>query len=52
MSARKRIIILGGGVGALTPAYYLTTKRNWKQEYDITLNQLGWRFGGKGARPG
>src|SRR5262245_33107864 len=49
MSQRRRIIILGGGVGALTTAYYLTTRPNWEQEYDIIVYQLGWRLGGKCA---
>ncbi len=49
MSLRKRIVILGGGVGALTTAYYLTSKPGWQQECDITVYQLGWRLGGKGA---
>ncbi len=49
MSIRKQVIVLGGGVGALTTAYYLTTRPNWQEEYDITVHQLGWRLGGKGA---
>ena len=49
MSLRKRIVILGGGVGALTTAYYLTSKPGWQQECEITVYQLGWRLGGKGA---
>jgi uncharacterized protein with NAD-binding domain and iron-sulfur cluster len=49
MPAKRRIVILGGGVGALTAAYYLTARPNWQQDYDITVYQLGWRLGGKGA---
>jgi uncharacterized protein with NAD-binding domain and iron-sulfur cluster len=49
MSLRKSVVILGGGVGALTTAYYLTSKPGWQQEYEITVYQLGWRLGGKGA---
>lgn len=49
MPERRRIAILGGGVGALTAAYHLTSKPGWQQEYDVTLYQLGWRLGGKGA---
>lgn len=45
----KKIAILGGGVGAVTAAFALTSVENWQQEYDITLYQLGWRLGGKGA---
>lgn len=47
--SKKKVIILGGGMGALSAAWYLTDKTNWKDEYDITLYQLGWRLGGKGA---
>lgn len=49
MSNPKHVIILGGGVGALISAYYLTSKPNWQDEYDVTIYQLGWRLGGKGA---
>ena len=46
---RRKIAILGGGIGACTAAYYLTSKPGWEQEYEVTLYQLGWRLGGKGA---
>lgn len=49
MPERRKIIILGGGVGALTAAYYLTSRADWRERYDIVLYQLGWRLGGKGA---
>jgi uncharacterized protein with NAD-binding domain and iron-sulfur cluster len=49
MANPKRIVILGGGVGALTAAYYLTSRSGWQDEYEITLYQIGWRLGGKGA---
>jgi uncharacterized protein with NAD-binding domain and iron-sulfur cluster len=47
--ARKKIAILGGGIGALTTACYLTSQKGWDQLYEITVYQLGWRLGGKGA---
>ncbi|GAB4517983.1 MAG: NAD(P)-binding protein [Anaerolineae bacterium] len=47
--AKQKIAILGGGVGAVAAAYWLTTKPNWQDEYEITLYQIGWRLGGKGA---
>ncbi|MFO7758389.1 MAG: NAD(P)-binding protein [Roseovarius sp.] len=47
--SRKKIAIIGGGVGAITAAYAITQLPNWQDEYDITLYQLGWRLGGKGA---
>lgn len=49
MSSRQKIAILGGGVGAMTTAYYLTQAPDWQDKYDITVYQLGWRLGGKGA---
>jgi uncharacterized protein with NAD-binding domain and iron-sulfur cluster len=46
---KKRIAILGGGVGALSAAYGLTNTPGWRDRYDITVYQMGWRLGGKGA---
>ncbi|EMM83000.1 NAD(P)-binding Rossmann-like domain protein [Leptospira interrogans str. 2006001854] len=36
-------------MGSLVTAYEITSKPNWKEHYDITIYQLGWRLGGKGA---
>jgi uncharacterized protein with NAD-binding domain and iron-sulfur cluster len=49
MTDKKKIAILGGGVSAMTAACYLTEKDNWQTQYDITVYQMGWRLGGKGA---
>ena len=49
MSGKKKIAIIGGGVGAITSAYAITQLPNWQDDYEITLYQLGWRLGGKGA---
>lgn len=49
MSTPEKIAILGGGVSAITSAFCLTDQENWQEKYDITLYQLGWRIGGKGA---
>jgi uncharacterized protein with NAD-binding domain and iron-sulfur cluster len=46
---KKKIAILGGGAGALSAAFGLTEKSGWQDEYEITVYQLGWRLGGKGA---
>ncbi len=46
---REKIAILGGGVGAMTTALELTGAKDWKDRYDITVYQMGWRLGGKGA---
>ncbi len=45
----KKIAVLGGGVGSMTAAYYLTNQAGWQDQYEITVYQLGWRLGGKGA---
>jgi uncharacterized protein with NAD-binding domain and iron-sulfur cluster len=43
-----KVAILGGGVGAVTAAFYLTEGPN-AGCYDVTIYQMGWRLGGKGA---
>jgi len=45
----KKIAIIGGGVGALSAAFGITEAPNWQQQFEITVYQLGWRLGGKGA---
>jgi uncharacterized protein with NAD-binding domain and iron-sulfur cluster len=45
----EKIAILGGGVGAMTAAYYLTDQPGWQNNYEVTVYQQGWRLGGKGA---
>ena len=45
----KKVAILGGGVGSMAAAFELTQEPDWQQKYDITVYQLGWRLGGKGA---
>lgn len=47
--APQKVAILGGGVGSMTTAYYLTEQPGWQNNYDITVYQQGWRLGGKGA---
>ncbi len=46
---KPRVAILGGGAGALTAAAYLSAP-GWRDRFDsITVYQMGWRLGGKGA---
>jgi uncharacterized protein with NAD-binding domain and iron-sulfur cluster len=45
---KTKVAILGGGVGAMTAAFCLTEGPN-AGRYDITVYQMGWRLGGKGA---
>jgi uncharacterized protein with NAD-binding domain and iron-sulfur cluster len=40
---------LGGGPSALSAAYYLTSDHELREQYEITIYQMGWRVGGKGA---
>ena len=44
-----KVAILGGGVGGMTAAFELTATPELRERYDVTLYQLGWRLGGKGA---
>ena len=48
--AKKKIAVLGGGVGSMTAAFEITESPGWEEKYDITVYQLGWRLGGKGAK--
>ena len=46
---RQKIAVIGSGVGAMTATYAITTIPGWDKLYDITVYQMGWRCGGKGA---
>ena len=48
-NSKRKVAVIGGGVGAMTAAYALTTVPDWENKFDITVYQLGWRLGGKGA---
>lgn len=50
MNAEKpiKVAVIGGGCAALTTAFELTRERH-RGRYDVTVYQLGWRLGGKGA---
>jgi uncharacterized protein with NAD-binding domain and iron-sulfur cluster len=45
----RRIAILGGGMASLSTALELTSSPDWRSRYEITVYQMGWRLGGKGA---
>jgi uncharacterized protein with NAD-binding domain and iron-sulfur cluster len=45
----QKIAILGGGIGSLATAAELTNDPAWQNDYEITIYQMGWRLGGKGA---
>lgn len=46
---KQKIAILGGGMSSVVTAFELTNQPGWQDQYDITLYQMGWRLGGKGA---
>jgi uncharacterized protein with NAD-binding domain and iron-sulfur cluster len=48
---RERVVVLGGGIAALTAAFELTDPyyNPHYDRYDVTVYQMGWRLGGKGA---
>ena len=43
-----KVAIVGGGCAAMTTAFELTAPRHGGR-YQVTVYQLGWRLGGKGA---
>lgn len=45
MAKKKRVAILGGGLAGMTTAYELSKH----PDYEVTVYQMGWRLGGKGA---
>ncbi len=46
---KTKIAILGGGIAGLTAAYELISQPQGPDRYDVTVYQMGWRIGGKGA---
>ncbi len=47
--AKQKIAVIGGGVGAITAVYAIIQTPDWEKSFDITIYQMGWRNGGKGA---
>ena len=47
-AARTKIAIIGGGCASLAAAFELT-RPELTEKFDVTVYQLGWRLGGKGA---
>lgn len=47
---KRKIAVLGGGVGAMTAAYHLSDPENpASKDLELTVYQMGFRTGGKGA---
>ncbi|MCB1178989.1 MAG: NAD(P)-binding protein [Leptospiraceae bacterium] len=49
MADKKKIVVLGSGLGSLSTVFNLTKDPSWKEKYEITVYQMGWRLGGKCA---
>lgn len=47
--AKRKIVILGGGMAGLSAAYQLTRTAALRAENNVTVYQMGWRLGGKAA---
>lgn len=45
--AKRKIVIVGGGIAGLTAAFELTRTAELQAMYDVTVYQMGWRAGGK-----
>ena len=48
-SPKKKLAVLGGGPSVMSALYWLTSTPELRARYDITVYQMGWRLGGKGA---
>ena len=48
-TGKTRVAVVGGGVSALAAVYELTSTPENRAKYDVSIHQLGWRLGGKGA---
>ncbi|HWF15155.1 MAG TPA: FAD-dependent oxidoreductase [Acidimicrobiales bacterium] len=46
---RKKVAVLGGGVSGMISAFELTKTPELRDQFDVTVYQMGWRLGGKGA---
>jgi uncharacterized protein with NAD-binding domain and iron-sulfur cluster len=49
MAERKKILVLGGGLGGMSAAFWLTSTPALREQHEVTVLQQGWRLGGKGA---
>lgn len=46
---KTKVAVLGGGVGGIVAAMQLTATPDLRAQFDVTVHQLGFRLGGKGA---
>ena len=47
--AKRKVAVLGGGAGSMAALWALTSLPDAASRFDITVYQMGWRLGGKGA---
>ena len=48
-TGKVRVAVLGSGMGSVAAMYSLTQRPEDRAKYEITVYQMGWRIGGKGA---
>ncbi len=48
MTDKKKVVVVGGGVSGMVAAMALT-QPELAGKFDVTVYQMGWRLGGKGA---
>lgn len=46
---KTKVVVLGGGCGSIATVFALTATEELRARYDVTVYQVGWRLGGKGA---
>jgi len=46
---KTKVTVLGGGVGSMVTAFELTSTAELREKFEVTVYQMGWRLGGKGA---
>ncbi|MCL6285989.1 FAD-dependent oxidoreductase [Ruegeria sp. 2012CJ41-6] len=50
LGRKKKLVVLGGGMGTLSAIYAITSKDRWRADFEsITVYEETWRLGGKGA---
>lgn len=49
MTVRRRVVVLGGGMGALSAAHSLTATPALRARHDVTVYAPGFRLGGQAA---